>query len=51
MQVQGSPSSLQVSSSLQGVQLIFGWYGLIALSFVMPLTKQEQSKNAQATGD
>ncbi|CAH3171074.1 unnamed protein product, partial [Porites lobata] len=43
--------SHNVSSSLQGVQLIFGWYGLIALSFVMPLTKQEQSKNAQATGD
>ena len=51
MQAQGSPSSLQVSSSLQGVQLIFGWYRLIALSFVMPLTKQEQSKNAQVTGD
>ena len=51
MQAQGSPSSLQVSSSLQRVQLIFGWYGLTALSFVLPLTKQERSKNAQATGD
>ena len=51
MQAQDSPSFLQVSSSLQGVQLILGWYGLTALSFVMPLTKQEQSKNLQATGD
>ena len=45
MQAQGSPSSLQ------GAQLIFGWYGLTALSFVLSLTKPEQSKNAQATGD